>query len=107
MVFNKNGQTLIMFIILLPILLGITAFVIDYGIIVYEKNRLDNLINYSQEKDKNIDKLLIDNDIKKYKKKENGSCYQKTCYKNSLFVSIVGKEEIKITSTNCRNEGNL
>lgn len=106
MVLNKKGQTLIMFIILLPILIGITAFVIDYGIIVYEKNKLDNLISYSEKKGKDIDRLLVDNDIKEYEKTGEGSCYDITYYKDSLFGSIIGIKEYKITSTNCRNEGN-
>lgn len=107
MVLNKKGQTLIMFIILLPIFIGITAFVIDYGIIVYEKNRLDNLITYSEEKGKDIDRLLNDNDIEDYEKTGEGSCYNITYYKKSMFGAVVGIKEYKITSTNCRNEGNI
>ena len=107
MVLNKKGQTLIMFIILLPIFIGITAFVIDYGIIVYEKNRLDNLITYSEEKGKDIDRLLNDNDIDDYEKTGEGSCYSITYYKKSIFGAVVGIKEYEITSTNCRNEGNI
>lgn len=98
---NKKGQTLIMFIILLPILIGITAFVIDYGIIVYEKDKLSNLIELAHDENKDIDSILKLNDIKDYEKKEKNNCYTITYYKDSLFGSIVGIKEYKIKASNC------
>lgn len=39
---NNKGQTLVMFIILLPILLFVLTLVYDVGNAIYEKNRLSN-----------------------------------------------------------------
>lgn len=36
---NKKGQTLIIFVILIPIFLGLIALVVDIGTIYYEKTR--------------------------------------------------------------------
>lgn len=98
---NNKGQTLIMFIILLPILIGIIAFVVDYGVIVYEKDKLSNLIELSINENKNIDKILKINDIKNYKKEEKENCYKITYYKKSLFGNVVGIKEYKITASSC------
>ena len=40
---NKKGQTLIFFVVILPVLLFIFMFVIDLGYMNYEKTKLDNL----------------------------------------------------------------
>ena len=37
---NKHGQTLILFVILIPILLGLAAFVIDVGFMVSKRVEL-------------------------------------------------------------------
>lgn len=39
---NNKGQTLVMFVILLPIFLLIITLVYDFGNALYEKERLDN-----------------------------------------------------------------
>lgn len=101
MVKNKKGQTLIMFIILLPIFIGIIAFVVDYGIIVYEKNKLNNLILLSKSRDKKIEILLNDNNIKNFKIKKYDNCYDVTYHKDSLFGSILGIKEYIIKSSSC------
>ena len=46
---NNKGQSLVLFVILIPIFLGIMVLVIDMG----------NVINYKQDMD-NISKLVID-----------------------------------------------
>lgn len=101
---NKKGQTLVMFLILLPVFIGILAFVIDYGIITYEKNKLNNLIDLSKDTNENIDELLKINNIEKYEKKEKNNCITITYYKNSLFGSIVGIKEYKIKANTCKWE---
>ncbi len=79
---NNKGQTLVLFIFLIPIILFVSAFIIDTGIIYYETNKLNNLNknvlkygldNNEEEKireliftnDKNITnyKIIIDNNI--------------------------------------------
>lgn len=101
MVRDKKGQTLIFFIILLPILIGVCAFVIDYGIISYERNRLNNIIKLSYNENKDLDRLLKSNDITIYKKENVNNCIKVSYKRNSLFGSIIGIKEYKIKSTNC------
>ena len=41
---DRKGQSLVLFVLLLPILLGIMALVIDVGNALVEKNKLNNTI---------------------------------------------------------------
>lgn len=68
---NNKGQTLVIFIILLPIFLALYAFVIDVGLMTYEnvklKNTTKSILNSVVDKNKisedNIKKLYKKNDI--------------------------------------------
>lgn len=40
---DKKGQALIEFVIIIPILLLILSVIIDFGFILYEKNKLENV----------------------------------------------------------------
>lgn len=42
---NKKGQTLVEFVIILPVFLLILFYVIDFGRIIYSKNKLENNLN--------------------------------------------------------------
>ena len=57
---NNKGQSLVMFIILLPILLLILTLVYDVGNAIYEKDRLSNtnymVVDYALD---NIDSCLL------------------------------------------------
>lgn len=65
--FNNKGQSLVLFILILPILLGIMVLVIDMGNVFYKKNEINNtlefVLNYglemvqndSEKKDDEID----------------------------------------------------
>lgn len=46
---NNKGQSLVLFILIIPILLGIMVLVIDFGKTVYQKNKIDNVIEMSIE----------------------------------------------------------
>lgn len=63
---NKKGQSLVLFVVFLPILIIIFAFIFDISIMITEKVRLQNIaedtIYYLIEKDKPID--VIENYIK-------------------------------------------
>ena len=41
---NKKGQALVEFIIILPIIIFILFMIIDYGIISYNKQKLENIV---------------------------------------------------------------
>ena len=42
---NNKGQSLVLFIMIIPILLLIMVFVYDMGMLLYEKDRLSNIVN--------------------------------------------------------------
>ena len=46
---NNKGQSLVMFIILIPVILLMFVFVYDVGSSIYEKNRLSNACNLAME----------------------------------------------------------
>ena len=65
---NKKGQALVEFIIILPVLILILFAIIDYGMLSYNRNRMENMINdiskmYSNnESMEEIDKFIKNND---------------------------------------------
>ena len=52
---NKRGQALVEFIIILPILIFILFAIIDYGMISYNRNRMENIIS-------DINKMYLNNE---------------------------------------------
>lgn len=76
---NNKGQVLITFVLLIPLLLIIMGFVIDFGLISLNKSKIDKIIDNALEyasnniSDTNLkDKLnlMINNDIKNISKLE-------------------------------------
>ncbi len=65
---NKKGQALVEFIIVLPILIIILLAVVDYGNIVYNKTKLENILDdvatmyKNNESNEEINKFIINND---------------------------------------------
>lgn len=82
---NNHGQTLVIFVILLPVLLMIMAFVVDISYMYYESNKLENTTNMIIKK--NYDKRL-DDDIKNTIK----NLYKKNDI-NTSNLKVEGKEE--------------
>ncbi len=109
---NNRGQTLITFIVFLPLLLIIMATVIDISFMYYEKNKLDNLTMMVTEygidhiEDENIEEkikeLIIENDdeikSKQIETSENKITITLSKSTKSTFGKIIGIEEYKITS---------
>jgi len=109
---NNKGQTLIIFIVFLPLLLIIMATVIDVSLMYYEKNKLDNLnmmvteygLNHIEDEklEEKINKLVNKNDneikIKKIVISENKVIITLSKSNNSTFGKIIGIEEYKIIS---------
>ncbi len=105
---NKNGQVLIIFVMLIPVLLIAIAYAVDTSLIMYHKNKLDNLndlvVDYIVKDDLPADKikeliikndsevklteLILDDEIRLELAKEV----------NSLFGNIIGKDKYLITS---------
>ena len=105
---NNKGQTLVTFIVVLPILLIIMATVIDVGLMYYEKNKLDNLnimtTEYALDNlDVNkINILIKKNDgnvkIEKINNKNNTVEISLSKEVESIFGKIIGIKEYKLTS---------
>ena len=105
---NNKGQSLVLFILIIPILLGIMAMVIDVGNALNEKNKIGNIIemvieyglddNYTEEQ---INQLInynlnnetyfvnIDNDVINIKV---------DTYVDGIISNIVNIKGFKITS---------
>lgn len=107
---NKKGQTLILFVILLPILLLLLAFVVDTGFVLKEHTKLNsttksilkttyenkNEIDY-KEKIKDLflkNNLPIDN--LSVLVEENAVVIENEYEKESIFGKIVGIQSYKI-----------
>ncbi len=63
---NKHGQTLILFIILIPVVLALAALVVDVGLIINEKVHLQEVsrsIIKTSSSEEEIKYLLKENDI--------------------------------------------
>jgi len=63
---NNKGQSLILFIILIPILLGIMALVIDVGNALTKKNETDNIVEYVLDYGLNNSEVFFENKDKEY-----------------------------------------
>lgn len=115
---NNKGQTLILFVLLLPLLLLLMAFVIDTGMILKEKTKLDSTLRtvlkttYKEKEEENYEerltKLLEENEIPcnnmELELKENKIRLQITYEKESIFGKIIGLNTYKIKSTMSINQ---
>ena len=93
---NNKGQTLVTFIIILPILLIILTLVVDLGFIYIEKRNIDNsvydAINYYLE---NINKENIENKTKKLLNKNIDNIDKLTIREKDDYIEITVFKEIK------------
>ena len=78
---NKKGQALVEFIIIVPILLFILFAIIDYGMISYSRNKMENIINDiskmydNNETDEEINNFIKSNDKNMHEKIEKEDKY--------------------------------
>lgn len=111
---NNKGQTLIIFIVFIPLFLLLAAFVIDIGYLFEAQSNLEGvsktIVNEALTKNLNedqIEELFKKNDIDaknlKVNKTDNEVSISITDYKPSIFGSIIGIKEYKI-KTNIRGE---
>ncbi len=110
---NKKGQTLIMFVLLLPVLLILIAFIIDTGFMYLETSKLNGTTKtvlknmYYQKDDTEFEKkfklLLQKNKIEINNisiKVDNDSIKVKNNYKiDSYFGKLIGIKEYEIKSS--------
>ena len=103
---NKHGQTLIFFVLMLPILLFLLAFTVDVGLILKEKTRSTSTIRTVLrvgKKDlttKKIKEVIIENNIPvenlEIKMEENRISIKNEYKIKSIFGSLIGLKEYKI-----------
>lgn len=105
---NNKGQTLVVFVLLLPVFLALCAFVIDVGVMAYENIKLKNvtksiLINVVdknklnenvirdlyRENNINIDNLII-------KLGENNILIENNYFISSIFGKILKIDEYEV-----------
>lgn len=112
---NNKGQTLVLFLLLLPIILIILVSVINYGMLSFEKQKLENNIKYAIEYGLKLkqnetiveDGILTNDEIKnkiEYLLKQNIS-YDKleidvNDYSVSIFLEKKNNELLNIISNN-------
>lgn len=63
---NNKGQSLVLFIILIPIFLGIMALVIDVGNALSKKNEIDNIIEFVLNYGLETSEVFFQNKDKEY-----------------------------------------
>lgn len=63
---NNKGQVLVTFVLLLPFIILIITYLTSQGLILYEKNNLDNfastICNYQNLDTKKLEKIILTND---------------------------------------------
>ena len=106
---NRKGQTLVIFIIILPVILIAMAYLVDTGLMLINKSKLDSTskiiidkyYDYEGDIDSVIQKYLKDNNLNytDYKVKKDNNFNLKIDIKiASIFGKVVGLEEYEITS---------
>ena len=94
-VFNNKGQSIVIFVIILPLIMLVVAYVYDVSSMNYEKNRLNSLAELAkdndsceivEQNDKDIECIISDNKI--VLNKEIKSVFGKVIGKGKYNVSI-------------------
>ena len=101
---NNKGQSLVIFIIIIPVIFIVFSFLYDYSYIINSQNKYENvtrtILNSTLEEDKIVD-LYRQNGYKvddfKYKK-ENDKVYIQNSYKiKSVFGNIVNLKNYTVS----------
>ena len=101
---NNKGQSLVIFIIIIPVIFIVFSFLYDYAYIINSQNKYENvtrtILNSTLEEDKIVD-LYKQNGYKvddfKYKK-ENDTVYIQNSYKiKSVFGNIVNLKNYTVS----------
>ena len=96
---NNKGQSLVLFIMIIPILLLIMVFVYDMGMLLYEKDRLSNTINMVI--DYTLDnKEVSDEEIKELINKNTNREVEIKIDRDNDSIKIEAQEEAKFIFSN-------
>ena len=106
---NKKGQTLVVFILLIPLFLLVAAFIVDKGYMVYKNIEMKNVtkdiirihLNKKELKDEEIIDIYKKNDIPTTKLniniKEDKITISNTYYVDSIFGKIVNLSNYEVS----------
>lgn len=105
---NNKGQSLVLFILIIPILLGMMVLVTDVGNAIYEKNKINSIIEmvieYGLEENstkEEINKLLeynLKNNNTTINIEENTINIKVESYKKGVISNIISFKGFKIVS---------
>ena len=100
---NKKGQSLVMFIIFLPLMIMALALVVDVGIMYNAKIKGERLLEEGKEKGLDIEKYFELNDIKidKNSSKIEEGCVIINYRVESVFGKILNIDDYKIEVSDC------
>lgn len=115
---NRNGQTLILFVIMIPIFIGLAALVIDLGILTHAKSKLAHTTEtilkecYQKRMASNIEEEIADRFVKneisiEHLQVESTSSSLKISNEDtvkSVFGRLLGLEEYHVKTTKTMQE---
>ncbi len=97
---NKKGQTLVLFIIFLPVIIISFAFVIDVGLMYNAKIKGENLLKEAEKENIDIVKYFSDNGIE-IKEIKTDKCTKINYEISSIFGRVLGMDTYKVEINNC------
>lgn len=108
---NNKGQALVMFLLVLPILLFALGFIIDTGMMKYEKTKIENinkmalsyiLKNNETYKKEKVEELILKNDkeinITSFTEENKIVKIELEKRIDSLFGNVIGLKNYKVKS---------
>lgn len=102
---NKKGQSLIIFIIFLPVILMSFALTIDVGLMYHAKIKGSSLLESAKKENLDIEDYFKINGIDilsmERSRNDNGSCVIINYKIESVFGSLLGYNEYDIEVTDC------
>ena len=100
---NKKGQSLVMFIIFLPIMIMALALIVDVGIMYNAKIKGERLLDEVKEENLDIEKYFELNNVEidKNSSKIEDGCVIINYRVKSVFGKILNIDEYKIEVSDC------
>ena len=101
---NKKGQSLMMFVIFLPIIILALALVVDLGTMYNAKIRGNNLLKEAIKDDIDVDEYFRINNVEILSKemKSDEDCVIIKSRVKSVFATIIGIKYYDVKITNCK-----
>ena len=102
---NNKGQSLIMFIIFLPIILMTFALIVDVAFMYHAKIKGNDLLKFAKKENLDIKEYFKLNDINveniETSRNDKGSCVIINYKIDSIFGSLIGYKDYEVEITDC------